>query len=82
MKRYHLQTKEFHRYLKGKKEIEILLEPKKACQYYRKALIFLEKNEKYRVRFFDKYGKPYGSNPVFETLGEAKIYTRRILMNQ
>ena len=83
---------EFFRYINGKRVFEILLKPKKSCRYYWKAQIRAEGNSQYRVQFFDRFGKPYGAEPnfredtaestLFKTLEEAKIHSRRTLLNQ
>lgn len=92
MTSYHRQIREFPRYIDGKRVIEIRLEPKKSCRYYWKAQINMEDHGKYRVRFFDRFGEPYGrepkpgeetgESPLFDELDGAKIHVRRTLLNQ
>ncbi len=92
MTSYHWKIREFSRYIGGKRVIEILLEPKQRCRYYWKAQIHMGEDGTYRVRFFDRFGEPYGceSKPgeetgeslLFHELDEAKIHVRRTLLNQ
>ncbi|MHA2393877.1 MAG: hypothetical protein ACXAEX_18250 [Promethearchaeota archaeon] len=79
--------REYLHYLDGKSVTEILLEPRKSCLYYWKALIHREDNGRFRVDFFDKFGKPFLENDrdgplLFDDIDDAKIHIRRVLLNQ
>lgn len=92
LKRYHQKIKELSRFVSGHRVIEMILHPKESRRYYWKALITSERSGEYRVRLFDRFGRPYGpkprpsidsrESPLFESLVEAKIYARRTLLNQ
>lgn len=91
LKGYRQKIRELSRFTDGERVTEVRLEPRRGCRYYWKALITPE-GGRYRVRLFDRFERPYGSEPgpgeeswdapLFDDLDEAKIYARRTLLDQ